>query len=120
VSSDIVRDSRASVVDLHMTRVVDGSLAKAPWRLACLGHDESVERARESVMCATASRASVTTQCRICGREFDSDPIYSSIEASPHPPSVARQVVAYHSARLRFEVRGCEAVGLRHLRPSQA
>jgi glyceraldehyde 3-phosphate dehydrogenase len=28
VSSDIIGDSRASVVDLHMTRVVDGSLAK--------------------------------------------------------------------------------------------
>jgi glyceraldehyde 3-phosphate dehydrogenase len=28
VSSDIIGDSRASVVDLNMTRVVDGTLAK--------------------------------------------------------------------------------------------
>lgn len=28
VSSDVIGDSRASVVDLHMTRVVDGTLVK--------------------------------------------------------------------------------------------
>jgi glyceraldehyde 3-phosphate dehydrogenase len=28
VSSDVIGDPRASVVDLHMTRVVDGTLAK--------------------------------------------------------------------------------------------
>lgn len=28
VSSDIIGDSRASIVDLEMTRVVDGTLAK--------------------------------------------------------------------------------------------
>jgi hypothetical protein len=54
-------------------------------------------------------------RCDICGRGFGADPIYPYVQALPEPSSVARQVVAYHSVRLRFQEEGCPAVGMSHL-----
>lgn len=54
------------------------------------------------------------TRCPICGRGFDEDPIYVLIGAEPKAPDVARQVVAYHSMRRRFDEIGCLALGQAH------
>lgn len=56
----------------------------------------------------------MATRCPVCDRVFDADPIYAYVEAQAQPSSVARQVVAYHTVRLRFETDGCEAIGLEH------
>ena len=53
-------------------------------------------------------------RCVVCGREIHGDPFYELIGAVPRPDNVARQVVAYHSLRRRFEDTGCEALGIEH------
>jgi hypothetical protein len=57
----------------------------------------------------------MTFRCHVCGRAFDSDPVYVHIGAVSHPENVAHQVVAYHSLRRRFETEGCPAVGMQHV-----
>jgi hypothetical protein len=53
-------------------------------------------------------------RCPICQRGFDEDPIYELIGAEPKPRNVARQVIAYHSMRRRFDEIGCQALGRAH------
>jgi hypothetical protein len=60
---------------------------------------------------------SVGMRCPVCGRTFESDPIYDYVGAVPRPSNIAKQVTAYHATRLRFEDQGCQAVGLEHVRP---
>jgi hypothetical protein len=63
----------------------------------------------------TAERGRVLDlRCVACGREIHGDPFYELIGAVPRPDNVARQVVAYHSLRRRFEDTGCEALGIEH------
>jgi hypothetical protein len=52
--------------------------------------------------------------CVICGREIHGDPFYEAIGAVARTADVARQVVAYHTLRRRFDEVGCRALGLEH------
>ena len=53
-------------------------------------------------------------RCPNCGREINGDPFYDAVGAVPRPADVARQVVAYHTLRRRFDETGCGALGLEH------
>ena len=53
-------------------------------------------------------------RCPTCGREIQGDPFYDAIGAVPRPDDAARQVVAYHTLRRRFDETGCGVLGLEH------
>jgi len=60
---------------------------------------------------------SAAMRCPVCGRTFESDPIYDYVGALPRPSNIGKQVTVYHTTRLRFEDEGCQAVELQHIRP---